>query len=420
VPFKHTIEVANPSPYQRSDFVEIDDLNELKVPPAPDDKNLRLVRKWPGGSTEPVAFQIDYPFGIKAGYRTLTFFSRDTPPGDPDYNYPTAKFSLDEGPAPDFRNTGNPSVLNIEHYSAPNVQQPSWNPKVDVRGVKLSNGPEGLQVYFSLVPRPEQWSPCNYSGAATSILHQRAARMTGAGEVLAPFEDSPQKRWGQLTRLDFYPLPWERRWYQEESMLGQGGYEPRYTLAWSSTGPMRATVTLRSEPIQVSYGGGPFFKPPEKNLTCHLYRIISMYPGREFYTEQLIVRPEVEGPDATRRMSLAFRAHYSSYLGYPDVEHQVARSEDIPDYFAVWKSFATQHRGLAFASDSHVRNLQVTSSEIRWRLQLGHEYRCVHHFPFHCYPDGPLALFHEVGHTAWYERLLKPLQALPLTRYELP
>lgn len=119
-------------------------------------------------------------------------------------------------------------------------------------------------------------------------------------------------------------------------------------------------------------------------------------------------------------MSLAFRAHYSSYLGYPDVEHQVARSEDIPDYFAVWKSFATQHRGLAFASDSHVRNLQVTSSEIRWRLQLGHEYRCVHHFPFHCYPDGPLALFHEVGHTAWYERLLKPLQALPLTRYELP
>lgn len=425
MPFKRIIEVANPSPYERSDFVEIDDLSALGVPPTLADKNLRLVRQWPGGSAEEVAFQIDYPFGEKAGYRTLTFFSRNTPPGDPNYrypavDYPTAKFSLKEGTARDFRGTVSPDVLNIEHYSAPSVYQTSWDPKIDVKGVKLSNGPEGLQVYFSLVPRPEQWSPCNYSGAVTSILHQRASRTTGAGEVLAPFGESPPKRWGQLTELDFYPLSWERRWYQKQSMLGQGGYEPGYTLAWSNTGPLRVTVTLRSEPIHVRYGGEPFFEPAERSLTCYLYRIISMYPGKEFYTEQLIVRPEGEGLDPRRRMSLAFRAHYHSCLGYPDVQHQLARSEDIPDYFAVWKSFAGQHRGLAFASDSHVRNLQVTPSEIRWRLQLGHEYRCVHHFPFHCWPDEALAPFHEVGHTAWYERLLKPLQALPLNRYELP
>ena len=310
--------------------------------------------------------------------------------------------------------------MNVEHYSTPGVHQNTWDPKIDVTGVELANGPDGLQVYFSLVPRPEPWSPCNYSGAALSILHRHASRKTDAGEVLSPYGESPPKRWGQLTRLDFYPLPWERRWYQEESMLGLGGYEPRYKLVWSKTGPLRATVTLRSEPIQVRYGGEPFFEPSEMKLTCYLYRIISVYPGKEFYTEQLIVRPEGKGIDPGRRMSLAFRAHFYSHLGYPEeVKHQLARCEEIPDYFAVWKSFAGQHRGLAFASDSHVRALRVTSLEIRWRLQLGHEYRCVHLFPFHCWPDQGLATFHEVGHTAWYERLLKPLQAIPLKRYEL-
>ena len=85
VPFKCAIKVANPSPYERSDFVEIDDLNALGVPPELGDGNLRLIRQWPGGATDEVGFQTDYPFGREAGYRTLTFFSRNTSPGDPDY-----------------------------------------------------------------------------------------------------------------------------------------------------------------------------------------------------------------------------------------------------------------------------------------------------------------------------------------------
>jgi hypothetical protein len=245
--------------------------------------------------------------------------------------------------------------------------------------------------------------------------------MTGAGEALAPYEPSPPKRWGQLTHVDFYPLPWERQYFQTVTLAGQPGQEPRYTLVWSKTGPLRATVTLKSEPIQVLYGGEPFFKPNKKELTCHLYRVISMYPSREFYTEQLIVRPEGEGLDPSRRISLAFRAHYYSYLGYPEyVPHESARFEHIPDYFAVWKSFSFHHRGYAFASDSHVRALDITPSELRWQLQLGHEYRCVHLFPFHCWPEEDFSLFHEVGHTGWYERLLKPLQVLPLDRYVSP
>jgi len=421
VPFKHILKVANPSPYERSDYVEIDDLDALGVPSALDDANLQLIRQLPQGPREEVAFQIDHPFGRRAGYRTLTFFSSNTPPGDPDYRQHTAEFSLEEGTPHDVSSAVSPDILNVEHYSAPGVHQETWDPAIDVAGVELANGPDGLQVYFSLVPRPQPQSPFNYSGAVTSIQQQRASHMTGAGEFLAPYHVSPQKCWGQLTRLDFFPLPWERRCYQEESLLGQAGNEPRYTLVWSKAGPLRATVTLKSEPIKVQYVFEPFFKPDVKELTCHLYRIISMYPNKEFYAEQLIVRPGGEGLDPRRRFSLAFRAHYYSHLAYPEeCPHQLARSEQIPDYFAVWKSFAVQHRGFTFASDSHVRALKVTPSEIRWRLQFGHEHRCVHLFPFHCWPEEGLAPSHEVGHTAWYERLWKPLQALPLNRYQAP
>jgi hypothetical protein len=420
MPFKRAIRVSNPSPYERSDYVEIDDLEALRVPPELDDTTLRLSRVSRNGVEEEVPFQIDYPFGKQAGYRTLTFFSANTASGDPEYREHDndARFLLEQiqsrSPGPPV----SPEVLNIEHYTAPGEYQSIWDMQKDITGVELSNGPHGLEVYFSLVPRPEKSSPYNYAGAALSILHQHAAREFGAGEALAPYTDSPPKRWGQLTRLDFYPLPWERRYYQTESLLGEPDREPRYTLVWSSTGPWRATVALKSEAIEVRYGGEPFFDGT-KIVTCYLYRIISMYPDKEYYTEQLIVRPEWKGVGSRRRISLAFRAHFFSSLGYPeDHPHQLARFESIPDYFAVWKSWALQHRGYAFASDSHVRTLQVTPSEISWRLQLGHEYRCVHIFPFHCFPDGPLAQFHEVGHTAWYERLFKPLSAIPLDRYE--
>jgi len=421
-PFTHVFKVANPSPYERSDYVEIDDLEALGTPSELDDQSLRLTRQR-GYRAEEVPFQIDYPFGKEVGYRTLTFFSANTPPGDPEYRRHDVEFLLEQVRPRRWDATVPPDVLNIEHYKAPGAHESNWDPQKDITGVELSNGPQGLQAYFSLVPRPDKRSPCNYAGAVTSILHRRAEHMTGgAGEALAPYADSPPKRWGQLTHLDFYPLPWERRYYQTESLLREPGDEPRYKLVWSRTGPLRATVTLKSEPFHVRYGGEPFFDG-SRDVTCHLYRILSMYSGKEFskeyYTEQLIARPQLEGLDPRRRISLAFRAHFHSYLGYPEgYPHQLARFESIPDYFAVWKSFADQHRGYAFASDSHVRTLEVTPSEIRWRLQLGHEYRCVHLFPFHCYPDGPLAPFHEVGHTAWYERLLKPLQAIPLDRYE--
>src|SRR5207245_6053179 len=150
-------------------------------------------------------------------------------------------------------------------------------------------------------------------------------------------------------------------------------------------------------------------------LTCHLYRIISLYVGKEFYTEQLILRPE--GLAKGKRISLAFRAHYYSFLDCPEeVPVQLARLENIPDYFAVWRYWGRQHRGYAFASDSHIHKIRIQGKEIHWRLHVGHEHRCIHMFPFHGFHEF-FKPFDEIGHTGWYEWMFKPLQSIPLDRY---
>jgi hypothetical protein len=445
MPFQRIIEIANPSDYERNDYVEVD-LESLNVPSDLDGTTLRLSRRWPGGSCEEVPYQIDYPFGKDAHYRVLTFFSRATPLGDPDYKYHTAEFLLEEGKPGDWSASVRRDKLWIEHYSEPGVYERDWPAGQRITGVKLGNGgpfkpdnhtvPEysGLQVYFSLVPRPEFNSPTNYAGAATNILHHRAYKRTTAGEFLAATDldwpTAPEKCWGQLTHIDFYTLPWERRWYQSHSLLGQPGQEPEYTLAWSQSGPLRATVTLKSQPIHVQYVGSPFFQPDNKEVTCCLYRIISLYAEKEFYTERLTVRAEGEGVPQHERVSLAFRAHYHSFVDYPaEVPPLLNRLEHIPDYFAVWRDFCAEHRGYAFAADSHIRTIQVEGSVINWRLQLGHDHYTVHFFPFHCLGDGhqpfsggswPIDRLHEVGHAAWYEVCYKPLQAIPLNRYLVP
>lgn len=425
---ERTISVANPSPYERSDFVEVD-LEAVGLPVNLDERTLRVFRKWRGRELQEIPFQIDYPFGRGIRRRILTLFSQNTPPGDPDYKTPTAEFLLQEGSRRDFSNSANGHVLKIEHYSALGVGETAWDSAKRIIGVKLFNGgspttreqiqSDGLQIYFSLVPRPEITAPINYSGAAPSILHHRAWKETDAPEVLAPYRTHPpEKRWGQLTHVDVSALPWERRSYQLISLLGEPGKEPEYELVWSNAGPLRATIALKSAAIHLEFGGSPYFQPDKRELICHLYRVISLYPHQEYYTEQLILRPE--GAPERDRISLAFRAYYSSYLDFTDdVDHFLARFEDIPDYFAIWKSFTSQHRGYAFASDTHVRDVRSTVTKTRWRLDRSHEHRCVHMFLLHGFHEERFDRFHEIGHS-WYERLLKPLRALPLNRYVSP
>lgn len=418
--FSTEVLVCNPSDFVRDDYVEVD-LKQVGVPDSLPDDTLRLYRVLPGQKPCPVPFQIDYPFGTNKRYRggrVMTFFSKNTPPGDPHYRAKSATFRLEQVDRGEPPPVGE-SPLEVHHRFSQTEWSTVWDGKRPVQGVKIRNGRRdsvGLDVYFSLIPRPEPAAPINYCGAATSVEHFRLRRnYRDVDSILSPllFPTRQFARWGQLTRLDFYPLPWEPRWYHSEHLLRRDGAEPSYSLVWSQVGPCRAIVTLASEPFVLAYTTDPAAAEPNLRLTCRLYRVISLFPWRECYSEQLIVRAE-EQP----MVSLAFRAHYRSYVDAGNRPSQVARLESIPDYFAVWQRWADgdpMNLGYAFASDSHIRSLNVQPSELNWRLQLGHEHRSVHCFLYE--PHQQFDVFHTVGHDAWYQGVFKRLEVIPLNRY---
>src|SRR5688500_4216537 len=71
MPYKKVFEVANPSSYERSGYIEVD-LNALDVPVSLGRNDLRLIRVSPPPATE-VAYQIDYTLGEERGRRIMTF-----------------------------------------------------------------------------------------------------------------------------------------------------------------------------------------------------------------------------------------------------------------------------------------------------------------------------------------------------------
>lgn len=411
--------VVNPSPYDRTDCVEID-LGRVARGSEIRDDDLHLYEQTTTGGLVERPFQIDYPFGPGTPRRVLTFEATNAPASKDDYSQTSVEFYLkDHGERP----TVAPRVW-LRYFYGPNISSDTWIKSRKVIGVMLGSadqGQNGLEVYFSLVPSPDPNSPINYAGAVTSIRHHRSHRFLSHGAVLSPYlndaqDRSPLARWGQLTRIDLYPLPWEPRWFHVENLLpAKGGRE--YTLVWANAGPHHATIGVVSSPFTVRYDGRPVLPGPAVDLQCRLYRRITLHPDREYYSEQLTVVP-----DAHPATSLAFRAHFAAHIDVADLpKPEVARDESIPDYFAVWREWpggVPPHEtnfGYGFASDSHVRGLTVAGPALSWRLQLGHEHRCVHSFLYE--PQRAYGRSHTVGHDAWYLRLFKPMEVRPLTRY---
>lgn len=412
MPFQHEFKVANPSSYSRDDYVEVD-METLDVPASLDEKSLKLSRVTGHQRLEEIPFQIDSVLGAGSRKRVLTFLSWATPPGAENYTGPEmATFVLEEGSPKDFLSARTRDDLWIAHYyEEPESGEPAngfnkaWDPGRKVYGVQLFS--DALEVYFSLVPHP--WlTATNLAGAATSVVLRRAREwMRSPGEMLSPFELRDERaRWGQMTHIALYPLPWERRWFHKKSLLKAEG---EYELVWSHSGPIRSVVTLKSEPFTIRYEGAPYFAPDTVDVTCHLYRVISSYPGKGYYVEQLYVRTE-------SGLMLAFTPYFASFLSYgPGVAAELSRFEHVPDFFAVWRHFGPMHYGYGFASETHVRDVRLNGDEIGWRLQLGHDCKCLHYFMLNSdYASPPLDPFGEIGHFGWYEKILKPLRVLPI------
>jgi hypothetical protein len=428
VSFQIAFDIANPSDYTRSDYVDVD-LDRLGVPAGLGEPNLRLSRLERGGRWE-VPFQVDPLYGEGGPERVLTFLAERTRPGSEEYRRRSATYLLEEGPpgaAP-----SPPDDLWVKYYHAgPRPGEPDdgcsdrWDRGRRVNGVKLTNG--AVEVYVRAVPRLHLAEPVNLAGAVTSVDHRRSKAHTQADNILSPHHFAPGKgeaRWGQVTKLVLYPLPWERRWYHTVHMLGP---DRGYHLAYARRGPLRATAVLKSDPFSVRFNGEPYFRSEPVEIPCRLFRVFSVYhrvdgwndPQAELYQEQLSVRAEDTG------RTLAFRCYFSSFLPFdPGTPYELARLEHVPDFFTAWWHGCGygQSWGYGFAADSHCRQVTCHEGSVAWRLQLSHIHNCVHQFLYHQpfedprFDPGQRGL-HEVGHHGWYERVFKPIEVVPLYKY---
>lgn len=415
--YQKIFEVANPSPYERSDYVQID-LNALQVPGELDEKSLTLCRLDDDGGKQEIPYQIDYPFGEDVGMRTMTFLSAKTPPGkQDDYNEKAAAFLLKETQP---KQVSPPTDLLIDlYYKNPKAGEPvdgwnlKWDPSRDVAGVKLHNN--ALEVYFSLVSASSP-KGLPYSGAATSVFfRQKKGQLPYEGEMLCSYDPKePEKLWGQLRELVFYPLPWEHKWFLRIPLL-----DKEYKLVWSKCGPIRAVTTFKSQPLTITYEGEPFFEGTKK-VKAHLYRVIYVYPSdtylhpddnpnfdnpnyKPFYIEELYVLTEKE------HKYLSFRPYFFSKVPPAIPNADFKRFDHIPDYFTIWKHLTALHYGYGFAADVHIARVKSEGDEINWRLYLNRNCRCVHYFMFEPFP-AQFDPFHAIGHFGWYERVFKPLR----------
>lgn len=424
-----TFEVSNPSGWTRTDYVQVD-LEKLNIPRSLDESTLELLRV-DGQRTYSVPFQVDDVTGCRDGIRVLVFLSTNTPAGSDNYTSSCAKYILREVQR---RDLPNPNKLRIGYYHYPQMAHESGDgfsyyldPSRTVTGLKLVNGT--IDLFVSLVGG--QSPGRNGKGAVLSVVNHHAFRHTGEGEILSPFWQDPTVYWGQVTQLSFFPLPWERKWFYNHR-LAEAGYQ--YELVYSKNGPVRAAVCLKTGPITIRYDGQPVFAG-DGQIECDFYRLLYVYPEddakpeqKPYYFEELFVLTTCKP-----RRSVSFRPYYASVIAPEADSTELKRFEHIPDYFVVWKHFGPMYRGYGFASDSHVRGLELQpggpipdcpgqyNQRVFWRLPLSHHNRCVHYFWF--LPELPRSFdpFHSIGHEAWYEKIFKPLAPVdPKLRFPTP
>ena len=233
--------------------------------------------------------------------------------------------------------------------------------------------------------------------------------------MLSPPDLKPEKHWGKLYQLSFFPVPWSLEWFKIISLK-----DMKYDLIWSNNGNMRSIISMRSQPISLTYKGVPFFlNPSEITIDCYLYRVIHTYPEANYYFEDVFVLSKNEA------LSLSFRPYFESELCMTNFYNtKTARSEEIPDYFAIWNSNSGISRGYGFAADGHVRRFELSTNDkgstiVRWRLPHSHHNRCINYFMFHGYNSDSYDPYYEIGHHAWYEKVFKPLDVYPYKQFSV-
>jgi hypothetical protein len=273
------------------------------------------------------------------------------------------------------------------------------------RGVRLVNN--RLIVWFNLIPAPEDNEHNWFSGSATSVQldHQELLDpfLAAKGEWLG---QDPEKRCLQVSEIQLPGSLYPKSPHYQVSLFNHA-----YRLVAQSSGPVRACITIASEPFD--YMGVDPATESNRHLVCELYRVISLYAGTDYLMEELFIKAKPKAAEdritnTPEVVNLPFGLQYFAHMNLGQTQ-DIEQVFPVPDWFAVG-STAPPYAAYGLATNLHIDAIAHPQgghlSNFSWQLLPGKYAKCLHIF-MRGQPQGFDA---KVGHT-WYELIHKPLKA---------
>ncbi|MUG98569.1 hypothetical protein F7734_42275 [Scytonema sp. UIC 10036] len=391
MPSMNLLTLFNPSNYYRSGYITVPwypIYQEFQIPP--EELVLRDLRDL---SYTPISAQVDRIDPEDSSRDVLVFLlQKAIPPGANDNTLASGFIRLDRGnPMP--AKLGEPSVEIVYGDSG------------EARGVRLANN--RLIVWFNLIPDPENMGRNWFSGSATSVQldHQEILDpfLAARGEWLG---QEPEKRCIQVAELLLPGLSHPKSPSYHVSL-----FDRAYRLVSQSSGFIRSSITIASEPFD--YIGAAPDTGNNRHLVCELYRVISLYAGVDYLTEELFIKTksmseENQMGDSKEIADLYFVARYFAHMNMGLTE-DIQQVFPVPNWFAIG-STADPYPAYGMAALEHIDTMihpyEGNKSCFSWHFLPSQSVKCLHLFT-----RGQLGEFDtRVGHL-WYEMFYQPLKA---------
>jgi hypothetical protein len=283
------------------------------------------------------------------------------------------------------------------------IEGPLDNPT----GVKLINN--RLHVRLSLVPDPYGDKHKCYSGSAHSVVLDEKEILDAFRAEATFLGHDLEKRCLQIDRIQVSHPAWAALPSQEFCPI-----DKPYELVSRSRGPVRVSVTIASSFFDYTYWDP--FAGKNRQLKCRLFRVINLYRGADFITEELYVKGVPDEKRAgSKSVEMCFTARYFTYMNL-SLEPSVFQHSNIPDWFAIgcrWEpnqgyGFATDiHSGPVITPDPCFPNKDNEHKSFVWELNHCRGAKCIHMFKRNCRPR---ALESNSGQY-WYRHIFRPLSA---------
>jgi len=331
-------------------------------------------------------------------------------------------FSLDkEVPYSPEGGSGPPFVNIVEREQSqtptddPQSRDTTDHPRCEVNNlkgqVKLINNL--LEVSLELAPAPLGTDKRFFAGSVSSVQYKVSENksveiLDAFGEAIGKTDDL--KRCMQIDRLDRLD-----RLHATETINVL--IEEPYEIVSKSSGPVRASVTIRSQPVDCEFRMP--HSPRTHELRCRLQRVISLYKDANYLLEELKIMVVSDGGlDIDKMAKIPFGIRYFSYINFgnaiecKDYWSKVSRSK----WFAVGTEWEPSP-GYGFASDARKDRMRNPHREyddksnehktLSWDLSVVQSALCLHLFKNGEPPD---KLQSEVE-MRWSELIDKPITA---------